>query len=289
MRDSKASVKALASLINKRAGASAANIAGVYGKLAGDLGQYRATEQDIYDRARANVGADQTSGAAALAKATGDVGGTLASNLATSGPTGVDASAYQGDVAGITSRASARGQGNLGELALRQASAENYAAQLPQFARLAGAQALQVSEAGRRRDIAELSAQAQSQLARSLENRRRLEYEKAVAARGLGVDYAKIDAQQRTAAAAERGRNQRAAAANASREAIASARVTEQNRHNKIMEGIDTSTAAGRAAARRETARHNRVTENIKKRKDKWTRNHPGAGKGKGGKSKLPH
>lgn len=251
-RDLKASYNPLAKMINRSASASAKNIAGVYGRLAGDLGAYRQTEQDIYGRARTALEAANTGAAAGLGQTASSVGGALQAALAASGQSadqgGQGTAGYQGDVTRLQAGQASRGGAALSELALRGAAAENYAAQLPQFARLAGGQAIQESEARRRRDISDLSAKAQSQLADALSSRHRLEYEKAVASRGLGLDYAKLDADAQQAAAAEAGRNARNAASNQSREAIAAANRRAAKARAILAEGGRNARARAQAA-----------------------------------------
>lgn len=280
--DQSLTVGPLAKQINRRAASGAQNLEGVYSRLAGNLEGYRATQQGIYDRARTNVGAANTQGAAQLAQTGKDVGGALQHQLALSGGTPDMASGgggYGADLQRMQSGQALRGGAELGELALRQAAAEDFAAKVPGFARLAGAQGIRELQAKRAQDVADLTTRASTGLAQSLASGRRQEYEKAVAARGFGVDYAKLAAADRQNAV----KNQQGAA----KISIQQQRANEASRHNANMERISAKKGNNSAAVAAETRRHNRVTEKISKRRQKtakWKAHHPkGAGGGGGG------
>ena len=258
----------LAASSAKRTAAGAANIEGITNRLAQSLSGYQAKQQDIYSRARGSLEGYQAQGAQALGAASGAIGSNLTSALALSGNAPGNFGAEQSRVAGGIA---ARGAGELGELALRQAAAENYAAKLPGFAKLAGAQGIRELQARRQQELAEAQTKIRTETIPQLTQQARTrEYEKAVAARGFGVDFAKIqqdaaEASQRaqTASQAEAGRNRRAAATTS----VSARRASEAARHNRNMEAISRRGGNTRAATAAETRRHNRATEKISRKK----------------------
>lgn len=258
-RDQQSVIGPLARQIDARAAAGSRNLEGVYSRLAGNLGQYQSQQADIYGRARTALEGYQAQGASELGQSGAAIGGALQRQMELSGAQGSIAP----DLGRIASGQGTRGRAELGELALRQAATENYAAQIPGFARLAGAQGIQQLQAQRQKDIAEMTTRAESSLLQSLRADRRQEYEKAVAARGFGLDYAKLAQDEAESRRSEQGRNRRA---NQSA-SIASRRAAETARHNRNMERIDETTEAGRRRAQRERERHNRATEKISKKK----------------------
>ncbi len=227
-RDIQSVLGPLAKQISSRASAGAQNIEGVYSRLASNLAGYQGQQADIYGRARSTLEGYQAQGAQDLQQSGGAINSELQRNMALSGAQGSIAP----DLGRIASGQGTRGGAELGELALRQAAAENYAAQVPGFARLAGAQGIQQVQAQRQKDIAEMTARAQQSMLSSLQSGRRQEYEKAVAARGFGLDYAKeaADARQKAAERAERRRHNQATETRQEREA------RERRRHNETLE-----------------------------------------------------
>lgn len=257
-RDQQSVIGPLAKMIDARAASGARNLEGVYSRLAANLGTYQTQQADIYGRARTALEGYQTQGAGELQQSGGQINTALQQQMALSGQQGTIAP----DLGRIASGQGVRGRSELGELALRQAAAENYAAQVPGFARLAGAQGIQQLQAQRQKEIADMTTQAQSSLLQSLRADRRQEYEKAVAARGFGLDYAKLAQDERQAArsAAIQRRN----AATSERSASTSARTAaETARHNRNMERLDRVTENRQQRIAAETRRHNRAMEKI--------------------------
>lgn len=207
-RDVGMSIAPLIKQINARAGAGAQNLEGVYGRLATDLGGYQQRQADIYGRARQSLeGADR-----ALAASLGGAGGGIQTGLQSS----LAAAGLQvpGDIGvqGALGVQSARGRGELGELALRQAAAEDFAAKLPGFARLAGAQGIRELQAQRARDVSDLSAKAQASLLDLLQSGRKEEFDKAVARLGFQGDVYQEQQQTERTKIQQSGQNARTAA-----------------------------------------------------------------------------
>ncbi len=283
-RDEAASVSPLARLIGQRATAGAQNLEGVYSHLAGNLAGYQGQQADIYNRARTNLQGAQTQGAQELGQSGSAISAALQHQMELSGASGSIAP----DLARLQGGQATRGGAELGELALRQAAAEDYAAKLPGFARLAGAQGIRELQAKRQQDIADLTARSSGQLASSLGSARNLEYQKAVAARGFGIDYAKLAQQSRQQRAAEAGRNARAAAT----VSVSQQRANETERHNAAMEEINNRKGDQTAARLAETERYHRAQQRIAGRTHRTARyraHHPAkSSKSGGGASGIP-
>lgn len=272
-RDVRGPSLALVRQINREAEAGSRNISGIASSLAGQLGGYQGKLGDIYGRERTALEGYQQQGQQSLGTAGSNIGGDLAKALALSGQAPGD---FNTDLSRVTGGFRERGTAELGALAQRQAAAEEWGAKLPELARLAGLQGVQERAAAARQATSRVQAEIPSQVAALLREGRNRNFQAGAA--NLAYEGDVYSQQQQTARTriSQRGQNYRA---NVRAELTRQAN-NELERHNQRMEAIDQTTEAGRRAADRERERHNRVTENITKRRDRWKRRHPTAGRG---------
>ena len=249
--------------IEARARSGAQNISGISEALAGRLSGGQAATADIYQRARDSLGATDRALQSGLTTQGSGIADALGKRVASAGGDPAILAALQAASAGAVGAQGVRGSAELGQLTLKQAAGEQYAQQMPGFARLSGLQGIRDLQARKSQQLGDVAARVPGSVAQALSSARRQEYEKAVAARGFGVDYERIAQQDRatsqrasTASQAEAGRNARAAATNA-----------ETERHNRNAEAISKRGGNTTAASAREARRHNRAMEKISKGK----------------------
>lgn len=253
--------------INAQARAGAENISGISEALAGRLAGGQAATADIYQRARNDTMATDRALQSGLTTQGTGLAADLGKRVASAGGDPALMAQLQAASSGAVGAQGVRGSAELGNLTLKQAAGEQFASQMPGFARLGGLQGIRDLQARKQAQLGDVAARVPGSVAQALSQARRQEYEKAVAARGFGVDYAKLDAQQSTAAAAEHGRNARAAAAEAGKNQRAAATSSETARHHANLEQIARRGGNQTAARNAEIRRHNRATEKISKGK----------------------
>lgn len=280
-------VQALTDSVNRRATAGAGSIRGYTNQVANDLGQYAGSAKDIFGRAEADTAASNNALADRLAGGGAQLAAGLADRLKGIG-NGADPA-----VAGIAQGVAQTGQGSgnavyaTGNAALenlfgRGAAAEDYAAKLPEYARLEGIQRAGTLQQQAQNDIAQGASDIRGKLPELIASLRSANDQKATNLAGAQTDLFKYQtnradakaaaaAQQRERAVlakmanetssvkaqqdwnkfiiSEQDRNQRAADAEAGR--TARANNADANRNARTQAQIDAANrrAAAKAAA----------------------------------------
>jgi hypothetical protein len=249
--------------INARAQAGSENISGISQALASQLQGGQANTADIYQRARADTMGTERALQSGLTTQGAGIDAALAKQIQLSGGDPALIAQAQAATQGAVGAQGTRGSAELGALSLKQAAGEQYASQLPGFAKMQGLQGIRDLQAQAQQQLGEQLGEVRGRtpgnVAQALAQARRQEYEKAVAARGFGLDYAKLNQQQRES-------SQRANISQQNAD-ISARRANETARHNAALEAIDARGGNQTQARLREQRRHNRVTENISKRK----------------------
>jgi len=216
----------LARGITARTQAGSRNITGVSDALSRSLEGYGGQQREIFDRARANLGAVNQGVAAGFEKAGAGISEDLAKRIQSAGGDPASAEQFAAATKGTGASMFTRDSAELGQLAGTQANAELYASKLPGLARLSGLQGVRDLEAGSQQQLADqsgdLRARVPGLVSEALGSERRLAFEKAVARLGFSGDIRQQDIDYETKLAAEQGRRQRAAAAERGRNQRAS-------------------------------------------------------------------
>jgi hypothetical protein len=189
-------------------------IQGYAGQLATDLGGYAGSARDIYGGAQQSQAALDASIRGALVGQGNELQSELSGKLAAIGGTAAPAAAETGLGAGNASYVS--GSADLARLISEGASAQNYAAKLPGFARLGGlqsARSLQLSNtAEMNNQIGEIRSQAPGLIRQLLTQAKSEETDKALARLANEGDQVKAQASVQTAQIQARARAQAAVA-----------------------------------------------------------------------------
>jgi hypothetical protein len=183
--DVAATLGPLARMLGRNASNEQRNIQGVYGRLATDQGGLQQRQADIYGRARTSLEGYGAQGQQQLGQAGAAIGGGLDQALALSGNA---PSQFGQETSRVQAGAAGRSGAALGELTLRQAAAENFAAQLPSITRLAGAQGVAEVGARKQRDLADLTDKGRSSLLDAILSGRKENFDKSIAQLGFETD-----------------------------------------------------------------------------------------------------
>lgn len=258
--------------INSRTQAGSENISGISQALASQLQGGQANTADIYQRARSDVMGTERALQSGLTTQGAGIDSALAKQIQLSGGDPALIAQAQAATAGAVGAQGTRGSAELGALSQRQAAGEQFASQLPGFARMQGLQGIRDLQAQGQQQLgdqlAEVRGRTPGNVAHALASERNLNYQRAVASRGFGVDYANIGQRQREANLRHSEAVQRGNVSQQNAD-ISARRADEQSRHNRNLEAIDRRGGNQTQARLREQRRHNRVTENISKRKAK--------------------
>jgi hypothetical protein len=261
-------IRQITNQINSRARAGSENISGISQALASQLQGGQANTADIYQRARGDTMATEHALQFGLSAQGAGIDSALAKQIQLSGGDPALVAQMTAATQGAVGAQGTRGSAELGALTLKQAAGEEYASKLPGLAKLSGLQGIRDLQAAKQQELATQLADVRGRVpgavAQQLSSARQQEYNKAVAARGFGVDYANIGQRQRES-------NQRTSVSQQNAD-ISARRADETARHNRNLEAIDARGGNQTQARLREQRRHNKVTENISKRKDKAAR-----------------
>jgi hypothetical protein len=253
-----------------RSSAGQASILSNTNALAAQLAPLAGQTHDIYAQAQGSQSALDTALANRLTGAGASVGGEIGAKLAAAGLGGVPNEAASVG-AGAAGAGFASGSADLARLIAQGAGAESYAAQLPGFARMRGAQAghelgAQL-ESERAQAAGDLRSKIPGTLASVLQDLRNLEFQKAATNLGFQGDIYSQNAQTQRTQIQQSNANARNIRSTQAANQRSGMNVAERARHNKISEA--------QQRKRDQTAAKQR-------RRQQWWREHSG-GKKKGG------